>query len=412
MQPCQNKEGLCKQKELLGKINDDGKGLKWSAETPEGTSSSKVVTKNGQAILDFAREASALKGNDTKKIVLDIDKKQVNTIKEALGIDLSKFKRVFESGYIRHALKNHGKWSKDKKPITDDDFLRYEDIVTNPDRVSKSKTDDNKPAIVYVKRYDDAVYVVEELRATVDENRNRLVFRTMFKNSLKTPDESIRNPKNAGELKFVDIKNAQMLDAEHIVPDKLHVRNDSALKDIIPQKKISSQEVNKAQDSHKVDIDQIATQDAVFARELKPSHADIIPQTKSSSQKYDDMIDRFWDKAANAFEWVDKKILAAGINKIGKLFGKEFGVKRVLTIENSVKEISAMINDFRNGRIQLNEEAAGIRDFLDKNLSKDELRDLIRALHGDSDASLLSANLKGIYDDLTARAIMRTQGNL
>jgi len=166
----------------------------------------KIVTKNAQEIKEFIDEARSLKGNETKNKVFNIAKEQVDTIKKALGIDLSRFKRVFESGYIKHAFKRHGQGSKDARPITDDDFLRYEDIVTYPDRVSKSVTDDGKPAIVSVKRYDDAVYVIEEVRATVNENKNRLVFRTMFKSSVTNPDEAIRNIKKSDSLKFVDVE--------------------------------------------------------------------------------------------------------------------------------------------------------------------------------------------------------------
>jgi len=317
MQPCQNKEGLCKQKELLGKINDDGKGLKWSAETPEGAG------HFGKIYTQFRGDYKGA----LKQLIKDRDGDAIAALKhKELGdIDLvwGKEGTGESNGYgLSKLIKFHP------------------EVVDNLDKII----------------YDMPIASRTEKRIQLESPTHQAAIRLDWD----------------GETK-------------HWL--------------------LTAFEKEKRGVASRTDIDKLADGMAT----PPPTNKYIIPQTKSLSQKYDDMIDRFWDKAANAFEWVDKKILAAGINKIGKLFGKEFGVKRVLTIENSVKEISAMINDFRNGRIQLNEEAAGIRDFLDKNLSKDELRDLIRALHGDSDASLLSANLKGIYDDLTARANEYTQ---
>ncbi|MDR2789518.1 MAG: hypothetical protein LBB59_00845, partial [Campylobacteraceae bacterium] len=185
----------CKGKEALGKTAK-------MIDTIKNMFKNDAVTGNGEKIKTFARDVMELKGNDTKAIETDIASKQVNIFKKILGIDLSGFKRRFESGYIRHTFNKHGAKSNDARPVTEEDFALYEDIVTNPNKISKSVTDDGKPAVVYVKKYDDKVYIVEEVREKTN-GQHRLVFRNMFKNSLTHPDEAIRNPKYAGDLKFI-----------------------------------------------------------------------------------------------------------------------------------------------------------------------------------------------------------------
>jgi hypothetical protein len=94
-----------------------------------------------------------------------------------------------------------------------------------------------------VKRYDDAIYVVEEIRS----GRKTLAFIDMYKSSLTHPDEKLLKDQ---DLKFVDVKGgAQMLDAQHNAADKLHVRNGSVPPSStrsIPQPKNKSQAFNKS----------------------------------------------------------------------------------------------------------------------------------------------------------------------
>ena len=48
------------------------------------------------------------------------------------------------------------------------------------DKIAKTKTADNLDAIMYLKKYDDNIYIVEEVRV----GKKTLVPKTMYKNKL------------------------------------------------------------------------------------------------------------------------------------------------------------------------------------------------------------------------------------
>ncbi|MDR2099902.1 MAG: hypothetical protein LBP40_03615, partial [Campylobacteraceae bacterium] len=126
---CFGKKSLMKSKRILDNLSD-------AAEPKQPI----PKTKNSEKIRGFV--VKALKLKDSKESInLEIAPEQVNKIKEALGINLDGYSRVFESDYIKHDFKEHGANSKDKvRPVSEDDFLLYEDIVTNPDKVAISFT--------------------------------------------------------------------------------------------------------------------------------------------------------------------------------------------------------------------------------------------------------------------------------
>ncbi len=100
-----------------------------------------------------------------------------------LNINLSGFQHVIVSDDITHAFSQHGDLEKEKAkgqiPITQEDFVRVPEVLSNPDRVTLSaeKTAKGLDAFIFEKRVDSTIFVVEEVRT----GQNTLAFRTMYK---------------------------------------------------------------------------------------------------------------------------------------------------------------------------------------------------------------------------------------
>ncbi|MDR0408600.1 MAG: hypothetical protein LBH45_06785, partial [Campylobacteraceae bacterium] len=130
--------------------------------------------------------------------------------------------------------------------------------------------------------------------------------------------------------------------------------------------------------------------------------ADIIPQNKNdikpiTQNGYEKIIDHIFNKAEKGVKSLDE-VLSNAVNKIGRVAGQDWQVKHIFTVEQIVKDISEMTNDFKIAKGQINEMYSNIKiNYLDK-LDKQQMRSLIQALNGDLDPAKLPANLKGTYD--------------
>ena len=96
-------------------------------------------------------------------------------IRRCTGQDVLLEKRVLRLDDMEHAAGRHGnERTKGQGDLREEDFLRYAEIVLNPDWIEKG----NKPgSLVYMRRYaDGTVYAVEQ-----NKSGKRLEGRTMWR---------------------------------------------------------------------------------------------------------------------------------------------------------------------------------------------------------------------------------------
>ena len=102
------------------------------------------------------------------------------------GIDLNGFKHVIETSGIQHSENRHGKQSKDREPLSLEDYLLVPFIIRNRDKVSISTSKSKRHEmgiVVYEKLIGSNYYYVEEIRT----GKKSLAFQTLYKRTTKNP---------------------------------------------------------------------------------------------------------------------------------------------------------------------------------------------------------------------------------
>ncbi|MDR0665886.1 MAG: hypothetical protein LBF71_00580 [Campylobacteraceae bacterium] len=337
---CFGKRALSKNVEFLKNLNKD--------TVP---SQPKPVTKNGKKIVEFFKKALDNKSVKSELQLDPVDNKNALMIKESIGLDIKGYERKITSDGVIHIENEHGVNSNDRHKITDDDIMLYEDIVTNPDKIAKSKTTQGLDAIVYQKRYNDTIYIVEEVRTGSRKNKNpSLALKTMFKNSI---DKWKRY--KGKDIEWKDVKGGRALDVNISSPKgdapELYVRNTPADNEIIPQ------------------------------------------------SWYQNQVDKVFDTVGGIIRKSDKKAndLADNLTK-GKL--KKITGDGFVTVSKTIEEVSSVIEDFRNATRQIYEQAKNRRETLDKMLTYDDKVALHNALGGDLRAKELPSHLTNLYKNI------------
>ena len=104
------------------------------------------------------------------------------------GIDLKGFKHVIETSGIQHSEKRHGKQSKDREPVSIEDYLLVPFIIRNRDKVTISTSKSRRHEmgiVVYEKLIGSSYYYVEEIRT----GKRSLAFQTLYKRTTKNPSD-------------------------------------------------------------------------------------------------------------------------------------------------------------------------------------------------------------------------------
>lgn len=104
------------------------------------------------------------------------------------GMNLTGYKHVIETSGVQHSEKRHGKESKDRTPLTLEDYLLIPYIIKHRDNlsISTSKTRQRESMVlVYEKQIDLDFYYVEEIRS----GKKRLAFQTLYKRASKNPSK-------------------------------------------------------------------------------------------------------------------------------------------------------------------------------------------------------------------------------
>ncbi|PWK28241.1 hypothetical protein LV89_01022 [Arcicella aurantiaca] len=111
-------------------------------------------------------------------------------IKEATEMDVSGHWVCLDNYGVTHALEHHGKpvseGKRGQEAVVKEDFVKMLEVFLFPDEIhstgvtNKSK----KPSIQFVKKIEDKIFVVKEVRTITSQKKNkvsRLVFHTMYK---------------------------------------------------------------------------------------------------------------------------------------------------------------------------------------------------------------------------------------
>ena len=103
------------------------------------------------------------------EVLADVPLNTVEYVAEHFGIDLSNFKYVVDSAYIRHTINRHGVGSNDRSPISLSDFTHIPFILSNFDSISLGSVKQNgNKVLVFKKQIGSEYYYV-----TAQEIRNR-----------------------------------------------------------------------------------------------------------------------------------------------------------------------------------------------------------------------------------------------
>ncbi len=104
-------------------------------------------------------------------------------LREAFGVDASRFVHSISEADIRHALEEHGpgrETAADQEPISADDIALIPEIIADPDLV-KPASDGKHYGLQYNKRVNGTLVVIE----VVATRKEKLRFKTMRKHKAK-----------------------------------------------------------------------------------------------------------------------------------------------------------------------------------------------------------------------------------
>ena len=119
-------------------------------------------------------------------IIDDTIDEELMKLAASQGIDLNGFKLVIETSGIQHSENRHGKQSKDREPLSLEDYLLVPFIIRNRDKVSISTSKSKRHEmgiVVYEKLIGSNYYYVEEIRT----GKKSLAFQTLYKRTTKNP---------------------------------------------------------------------------------------------------------------------------------------------------------------------------------------------------------------------------------
>ena len=113
-----------------------------------------------------------------------------HNIKEKTDIDVSNHWVCIDNYGIIHTMEHHGNERSEAKrgqiAIGKEDFITMIEVFLYPDEIKKMGVTrhNNLPILQFVKKMDDKIFVVKEVRTTTSRKENkisRLVFQTMYK---------------------------------------------------------------------------------------------------------------------------------------------------------------------------------------------------------------------------------------
>ena len=114
-------------------------------------------------IINFVQNGISDK-NDGQYLKLSTVSKRLTDDLKRIGLRIDGFVHALKDNNIRHINKSHGEKSNDKYKVGVDEYLLLNDIYKNYDNLYKGyDTKDGQTTIAYEKRYNNKIYVVEEV---------------------------------------------------------------------------------------------------------------------------------------------------------------------------------------------------------------------------------------------------------
>jgi hypothetical protein len=126
----------------------------------------------------------------SKEILFPVGEYLAQEIKNMLGIDVSVYRHTIDVSGVNHTIKNHGnaksEASRGQIAITEEDFVKIPEILTSPDNISHAGKDaKGNDVIRYTKKFNDEIYLFEEIRT----GRKEFAFETMYKRKIKGSEQ-------------------------------------------------------------------------------------------------------------------------------------------------------------------------------------------------------------------------------
>jgi hypothetical protein len=138
-------------------------------------------------VIDADKDTS--KGT-SKEVLFTISADMAQGIKNMTGVDVSGYKHTIDVSGINHTIKNHGneksEASRGQIAITEKDFEKIPETLTTPDNISYAGKDAKGNDIIrYTKKFNDEIYLFEEIRT----GKKELAFETMYKRKIKGSEQ-------------------------------------------------------------------------------------------------------------------------------------------------------------------------------------------------------------------------------
>jgi hypothetical protein len=126
----------------------------------------------------------------SKEILFAVSEHIVQTIKNLAEVDVSGYNHSIDVSGVNHAIKNHGNTKSEAKrgqiAITEKDFIKIPEMLTSPETIKHAgKNAKGNDVMLYTKKFNDEIYLLEEIRT----GRKELAFETMYKHKIKGSEQ-------------------------------------------------------------------------------------------------------------------------------------------------------------------------------------------------------------------------------
>ena len=151
----------------------------------------QITEEIKQQIYDLYDECFSRVEQFHRKIDLfTIPEELAKKIKDSTNIDVTNHLVSLDNFEILHTIEHHGSPASESKrrqiAIRKEDFITMLEVFLYPDEIKSMGTAkrSNLPMLQFVKKVEDKIFVVKEVRTTTSQKKNRisrLVFHTMYK---------------------------------------------------------------------------------------------------------------------------------------------------------------------------------------------------------------------------------------
>jgi hypothetical protein len=126
----------------------------------------------------------------SKEILFTVEECVAQEIKRKAGVDVAGYRHTIDLSGVNHAIKNHGneksEAARGQIAITEKDFEKIPELITSPDSISYIGKDAKRNDVIrYAKKFNDELYLFEEIRT----GRKELAFETMYKRKIKGSEQ-------------------------------------------------------------------------------------------------------------------------------------------------------------------------------------------------------------------------------